>query len=130
MERLIFANLQWTCFFKNFRIKENSHPWISNDIILLMKEHDKLHRQATLNSDPVLFSHHKELRNKITFEITQKKKNYVTNIIGKPKNSKDLWNALNTVSGKKITSDSTQSELNCSDRVPTQIQKQNSMTFP
>ena len=38
-----------------------------------MKERDKLHRQATLNSDPVLFSHYKELKNKITFVITHKK---------------------------------------------------------
>ena len=80
-----------------------------------MKERDKLHRQATLNSDPVLFSHYKELKNKITFEITQKKKDYVTNIIGQSKNSRNLWNAVNTVTGKKITSDSTPSELNCSE---------------
>ena len=40
---------------------------------------------------------------------------YVINIDSQSKSSKDLWNAVNTVTGKNVTSDLTLSELNCSE---------------
>ena len=81
--------------FREIRVKSRFNPWFSSDILQLIQEHDKIHKLAHINHDPILFQTYKSLRNKVTSKIRNSKRNYYTNSVSENKECpKSLWKIL------------------------------------
>ena len=65
---------------KILRLKKRSNPWITHDIIKLMYQRDNVHANAIQNSDPLLWQKYRELRNKVTCVIKERKNAYFSDI--------------------------------------------------
>ena len=58
---------------KSLRLKKRSNPWITHDIIKLMYQRDKAHAKAKHTNLPLLWQIYRELRNKVTCVIKERK---------------------------------------------------------
>ena len=61
---------------KSLRLKKRSNPWMTHDIIKLMYERDYVHAKATQNNDSKLWQDYRNLRNKVTCIIKDRKNAY------------------------------------------------------
>ena len=90
---------------KKSRIKKKESPWITNDILILIRQRNvqkKKAKQSGLFED---WKHYKHLRNKVTACIRREKKNYVTNTINRSNGqSADIWQSLKCLMPKKVNS--------------------------
>jgi hypothetical protein len=76
-------------------------PWISRDIVHLMKERDKMHKAAVKSNDTELWSAYRSLRNRVTRSIRKQKSAYYRGILCDNRgNSKKIWNCINEVISK------------------------------
>jgi hypothetical protein len=101
--------------YRNFRVKESASPWITHDIVKLIKERDKLHKTAITEKDPEIFDCYHALRNTITSNIRLSKKAYISNMAAKLHNSKNLWKAVALATGKNVKNDPVPCDLTSSD---------------
>ena len=65
---------------KSLRLKKLSNPWMTHDIIKLMYEHDHVHAMATQSNDSKLWQDYRNLRNKVTCIIKDRKNVYFNDI--------------------------------------------------
>ena len=65
---------------KSLRQKERSNPWMTHDIIKLMYERDHVHAKATQSNDSRLWQDYRNLRNKVTPIIKERKNVYFNDI--------------------------------------------------
>ena len=65
---------------KSLRLKKRSNPWMTHDIIKLMYERDYVHAKATQNNDSKLWQDYRNLRNKVTCIIKERKNAYFNDI--------------------------------------------------
>ena len=80
------------------RIRKNACPWITDDIVHLMKQRDHAHKVAILTKDDELWSTYKTLKNKVTHLIRKSKKEYHCNFIEENQgNSRNIWKCLKRV---------------------------------
>ena len=65
---------------KSLRLKKRSNPWMTHDIIKLMYERDYVHAKATQSNDSKLWQDYRNLRNKVTCIIKERKNAYFNDI--------------------------------------------------
>ena len=78
--------------------KRNSKPWMTNEIISLIKKRQKLYKIYLKNSSDNNWSNFTSYRNKVTHKIEHTKRNYYNQKIQQTKgNSKKLWQTINDI---------------------------------
>ena len=66
---------------KSLRQKERSNPWMTHDIIcMILYERDHIHTKATQSNDSRLWQDYRNLRNKVTCIIKERKNVYFNDI--------------------------------------------------
>ena len=75
--------------------KMAKNPWISPDILALIKCKNKLYAKYLKNRDPSIFNEYKKYRNKITHIKRKTKQEYFANLFRNASNSSDTWNYIN-----------------------------------
>ena len=107
--------------FKIQRVKERKNQWITQNIIRKMTDRDKKHHQAIsckhVEQCTALWNQYRRLRNGITNEIRQLKRQHYHKVIHMhAKNPKEMWKAINTVLPKpgkdSVTTSITPDEFN------------------
>ena len=63
------------------RVRKNPCPWITDDIVELMKKRDRIHRTAIELNDNPLWDEYKTLRNKVNHMLRRQKSEYYRGII-------------------------------------------------
>lgn len=80
------------------RVRKQKSPWITNDIVNMMRERDKIKKKAISSSSPQIWKSYRAIRNKVNSTIRQSKKSFLTDRICSSKNdSKVIWNTLRHV---------------------------------
>ena len=70
--------------YRSFLAKGSSVPWVSHDIVSLIKEHDNIHKRAiSLDSTD-------KLRDLVTNKICSNKKKFINDLICSSNSSKNL----------------------------------------
>ena len=86
---------------KKRRLKNRFCPWITPQIVKLMYSRDHKHKLARTTNDAANWAEYKRLRNCVTAQIKEAKKNYFKfefmKTMGKPKK---LWNVINRLTNK------------------------------
>ena len=59
---------------KTLRLRSRSNPWMTHDFIKLMYERDHVHAKATQSNDWKLWHDYRNVRNKVTYIIKERKK--------------------------------------------------------
>ena len=65
---------------KSLRLKKRSNPWITHDLIELMYQRNNVHANAIQNSGLLLWQKYRELRNKVTCIIQERKNAYFSDM--------------------------------------------------
>ena len=90
---------------RNYKTKGSAKPWISGDIIELMKHLDKLYKKAIKQGSSETLSNYKIARNKVNSLILSAKRDYFkTHISGSNsdhRNPTSLWHTLKEFIGDK-----------------------------
>lgn len=106
------ANQAYNAFLVNFKkhIKNNSHdiertrndaaklkPWITNDLVAMMRHRDQLHERAKNNKDDLYFNKHvRNYRNHVKKQIRMCKEKYFKDKLEKANGDmKQTWNVIN-----------------------------------
>ena len=58
---------------RSYRVEANSQPWISQAIVNLLNECDKLHKEAVSTDNDNLYSVYRKTRNYVTQRIRNEK---------------------------------------------------------
>ena len=91
---------------KRKRIKKKESPWITDDILQLIRNRNKLKQHAKLTKKIEDWKRYKKARNYITTEIRKAKREHVTNTIKTSNNQSDeVWKSLSYVMPKKKSSE-------------------------
>jgi hypothetical protein len=81
---------------KHVRIKQNSQPWINNEILENIKKRDKIFKSFKTHKTEELYISYSNLRNKISEQIKVEKNNYFKNLIEEAGSCpKKVWKTLN-----------------------------------
>ncbi len=93
---------------KRKRVRQkNASPWLTDEILTVMRERDQLKKRASKQNSPHLWDAFRKLRNKVNGMIKKSKRTYLTNAL-KTKNSKEIWsNIRHVVPGKNRNTDVT-----------------------
>ena len=70
-------------------------PWITPDILALIKYKNKLYSKYLKKRDCSIFNEYKKYRNKLTHIKKKAKKDYFENLFSNANNSSDTWNYIN-----------------------------------
>ena len=80
------------------RIRKNACPWITNEIIDIMKERDNVLHAAKREDSSVLWNTYKSFKNRVTHLMKDQKKEYYSNLILRNHNdSKKVWKCLKDI---------------------------------
>ena len=80
------------CPLKLFKIKQEKEPWISNQLIELIKDKDYALKRATKSKDPLLWAESKRLRNNCTKRLRDARADYIKdNLDNNTGNQKKFW---------------------------------------
>ena len=83
-------------FTKKVKIGFKKKPWITADLILLMKQRDLFYKKYKRNKTEESFYNYKLYRNLIVKLVTQQKQNFYKNqFLNNKGNSKKLWQTFN-----------------------------------
>ena len=88
------------------RLRKNPCPWITDEIVGVMKQRDRIHRAAIEMNEIPLWDEYKMLRNKVNHMLSRQKSEYYRGIIRDcSRDSKKVWNCLKKIvpSSKKTT---------------------------
>ena len=106
----INSSLDEICPMKNFKIKKYKEPWISQELLELIKDKDSLLKKAKQSKLPADWEIAKRYRNDCLSSIRRAKADFVTSELENNKNdTKKFWKnikdilPLNSKSKKKIT---------------------------
>lgn len=81
--------------FKDIRIKGRTEPWITPEILELIRERDKYFSKYNKKGNPIHYGNYCKLRNKTQREIKKAKEMYFENKIEENKNNpKNLWQQM------------------------------------
>ena len=83
------------------RYKMAKNPWISPDILALIKCKNKLYAKYLKNRDPSIFNEYKKCKNKITHIKRKAKQEYFANLFRNASNSSDIWIYINLLLRKR-----------------------------
>ena len=119
MKFLSIANTE--AFYRSICVKGSSVPWVSHDIVSLIKERDNMHKRAISENDHVLFRQYRSLQNLVTNKIRSNKKEFVNDLkkefindlICSSNSSNNLWWAVSVAMGKNIHTDNVHIDLSC-----------------
>lgn len=97
--------LQTFCDIYNRVFKYKKHivhkkcrkPWVTAEILKMMKKKDALYRKFMRTRDPVVLSSFKSQRNKITSELRRAKRSYYFLLFRDEKRTDVLWKKLNSI---------------------------------
>ncbi|XP_057335410.1 uncharacterized protein LOC130674159 [Microplitis mediator] len=82
--------------------KWKNKQWMNAEIKKLMYQRDEAYKEAKEESDELLWSRYKELRNMVVDEIRKAKKNFYAHLIDKNKtDSRKMWTNLKALIGNK-----------------------------
>ena len=94
------------CPLKLFRIKQEKEPWISNQLIELIKDKDHALKRAKKSKDLRLWAEAKRLRNSCTKRLRDAQADFIkddlNNNIGNQKNSGKIYKMLSLQRKKEI----------------------------
>ena len=80
------------CPLKLFKIKQEKEPWISNQLIELIKDKDYALKRAKKSKDPLLWAESKRLRNNCTKKLRDARADYIKdNLDNNTGNQKKFW---------------------------------------
>ena len=88
---------------RNYRIKATTKPWITQDIVKLLKDRDRLHKQAVITKSKYTYDQYRKLRNFVTQHIRNAKKKYFKDRIIGNKNSHQMWKSVQMILGDNKT---------------------------
>ena len=98
---------------RTFKIKSNSKPWITGDLVDLMKYRDKRHKLAVTNKNAVFEHEYRKVRNQVTSLLYSAKKNFFTNELDNRTNSADIWKSLNSLITESNSDKTVSTDFNC-----------------
>ena len=91
----LLAVLDKVAPIKQVRIKQNSEPWVTSQILDAINHRDSLYYKFRKHKSSDLYSDYCQARNKVQKLVKSAKTNYINNQIDLNKNkSKQLWNTL------------------------------------
>lgn len=80
---------------KTKRVRNASLPWLSTEIVHLMRQRDRIHKMAVRSGSPDDWDTYKKLRNMVTSKIRSEKSNYYVSAIESNKgNSSTFWRTI------------------------------------
>jgi len=83
---------------KNVRIKQNTNPWMTDEIIQLIQERNTALKKFRKTKENTWYDTYLYLRNQVQYKKTKAKSDYFTNQINEHKNHpKKLWKTLNSM---------------------------------
>ena len=86
------------CPLKHFKIKQEKEPWLSNQLIELIKDKDLALRIAKKNKDPALWNEAKRLRNNCTKRLRDARAEYIKeNLDNNTGNQNKFWKNIQNV---------------------------------
>ena len=87
---------------KRSRVRNKRSPWITDDIISLIRTRDSLKRKAVINNTLNDWSEYKNARNKTNNKIKQAKTDYFSKSCTEFKdNPRKLWKTINEITSRK-----------------------------
>ena len=98
---------------RTFKIKSNSKPWITGDLVDLMKYRDKRHKLAVTNKNADFEHEYRKVRNQVTSLLHSAKKNFFTNELDNRTNSADIWKSLNSLITESNSDKTVSTDFNC-----------------
>ena len=84
-----FLSIMEDCIPKRTLPKRKNLPWLTKRLVRSIRKRNLLYKQGKLTGD---LSKYKLLRNKVTSELRQAKRNFFKNL--NPKKPKDFWKAV------------------------------------
>ncbi|XP_072023357.1 uncharacterized protein [Amphiura filiformis] len=80
------------------RVRDKKAPWLTDDIIKLMRERDCLKKKAIKTGLSKDWSDFRSMKNRVNYEIKHSKKSYVANSIQtNSNNTKQVWNTIRQI---------------------------------
>ena len=98
---------------RTFKIKSNSKPWITGDLVDLMKYRDKLHKLAVTNKNADFEHEYRKVRNQDTSQLRSAKRNFFMNELDNRTNSADIWKSLNSLITESNSDKTVSTDFNC-----------------
>lgn len=98
-----FTNIYYSSFpLKTFKQpKKARKPWVTGEMLKLIKKRDKLYRKFIQTKDPDALREFKGFRNHVTKELrASKRQYYITIFESAAKHSKDTWKIINSLLGR------------------------------
>ena len=104
---IIQKNMDKMCPLKSFKIKQDKEPWISNQLIELIKDKDSALKRAKSKKDPLLWAEAKRLRNTCTKRLRDARADYIkenleNNMGDQKKNWKNIQNVIPSARKKNV----------------------------
>ena len=98
------------------KIRHNACPWITDDIVKLMKERDQIHKAAVKYNRQKLWNDYRCSRNKVTHMMQKQKSNHYCGLIrDNAGNSRKIWSYLKEITPKQSRVLPSSVEVNGSD---------------
>ena len=88
--RIIDKHMPW----KTKRMRKKCSPWMNESIYKLMRQRDKIKKQAIAQKSEQLWKKYRQFRNKVTSVIRKAKKLYYVEKLSKRSNRNESWNIL------------------------------------
>ena len=94
----IKENIDTMCPLKRFRVAQEKEPWMSNKILEMIKDKDRLLRRAKKRNYDLDWEIAKTTRNRTNFYIRQAKTNYIQDNLNNTQNNvKKFWQNIKEV---------------------------------
>ena len=96
--KIITNTIDNMCALKLFKIKQEKQPWITNQLIELIKGKDHALKRAKKRKDPVLWEEAKRLRNNCTKRLRDARADYINeNLNNNLGEQKKFWKNIQNV---------------------------------
>ena len=94
----ITATVDIMCPLKQYKVAKAKEPWVTNEILELIKDKDRMLRRAKKSNDENDWNLARQARNNTNFQIRQTKANFVKdNLEQNQNNSKKFWQNIKEV---------------------------------
>ena len=97
-ENIIKDNIDRMCPLKHFKINQKKEPWITNELIEIIKDKDLLLKRARKRKDPELWKEAKRLRNQCTARLRNARAEFVKeNLNNNLGDQKKFWKNIQEI---------------------------------
>ena len=104
LEEIIRSNIDNMCPLKSFKIKQEKEPWITNELIEIIKDKDLALKRAKKRKDPELWKEAKRLRNTCIRRLREARADYIKeNLNNNMGDQKKFWKNIQNVLPSKRT---------------------------